>query len=153
MKANHTAADIARWFISHNHVKAMLDEADGISNLKLQKLLYYAQGAVLAITGTPLFNDDIVAWEHGPVVPAVYHLYKHNGRNGIPFTDEMRVQEKYTQEENGILEDVYNEFGQYSAWKLRNMTHEETPWKSTPKNDVISQNAIAEYFKANYVEA
>ena len=65
----------------------------------------------------------------------------------------MRVQEEYTQEENGILEDVYDEFGQYSAWKLRNMTHEETPWQSTPQNEVISQAAIADYFRANYVEA
>ena len=110
MKANHTAVDVARWFISHNHVKAMLDEADDISNLKLQKLLYYAQGAVLAITGSPLFDDDIVAWEHGPVVPTVYHLYKHNGRNGIPFTDEMRVQEEYTQEELlDFAEEIINE--------------------------------------------
>jgi uncharacterized phage-associated protein len=44
------------------------DIGDVISNLKLQKLLYYAQGFYLAIYGKALFEEDIVAWEHGPVV-------------------------------------------------------------------------------------
>lgn len=153
VNAIHTASDVAKWFISYNHTKAALEEADDISNLKLQKLLYYAQGAMLALTGRPIFVDNIVAWEHGPVVPVVYHEYKHHGRNGIPFDDSQRTSECYTEEEENILKDVYEEFGQYSAWKLRNMTHSETPWKSTEKNDIISQAVIADYFKATYCEA
>ena len=47
----------------------------------------------------------------------------------------------------GLLESVYEEFGQYSAWKLRNMTHKETPWLSTKKNDVIRLDVIEKYFK------
>lgn len=153
MNARHTAADVARWFICHNQTEALLNEGEDISNLKLQKLLYYAQGAVLAILNVPLFDDEIVAWEHGPVVVSVYHEYKSNGRNGIPFDETMFIKEEYSEEEESILTDVYEEFGQYSAWKLRNMTHRETPWQSTPKNNVISQDVIKEYFKANYVEA
>lgn len=47
-----------------------------ISNLKLQKLLYYMQGFHLAYFDTPLFDDDIEAWMYGPVVPCVYNHFK-----------------------------------------------------------------------------
>ena len=63
--AKHTAAEAAKWFLARNRITA--EEAGGeyISNLKLQKLLYYAQGCFLAVTGKPLFSDPIVAWQHG----------------------------------------------------------------------------------------
>ncbi len=65
------ARDIARWFI------AWAENVDAeVSNLKLQKLLYYAQGHRLGATGEPLFSDPIQAWAHGPVVAEVYHAYK-----------------------------------------------------------------------------
>lgn len=146
----HTASQIAKWFLAHNRT-AMDDEgAESISNLKLQKLLYYAQGCFLAVTGDSLFDDKIVAWQHGPVVERVYHDYKHNGSNGIPFDEDFDFS-KFTADENELLTEVYNVFGQYSAWKLRNMTHEETPWKSTPQNEVIDLHLIKDYFKKEYV--
>lgn len=72
----HTALEVANWFLNYNDEKMYSDGADYISNLKLQKLLYYAQGTFLAITNSPLFGDAIEAWMHGPVVPSVYHAYK-----------------------------------------------------------------------------
>ena len=150
--AKHTAKDIAKWFIKKNNVPATLYDAEDISNLKLQKLLYYAQGIYMAMTGDKLFNDDIVAWEHGPVIANVYHEYSKYGRNGIPFNESRQPLEKYTDKENNILEQVYDYFGQYSAWKLRDMTHKEKPWLSTTKNDVISPAVIKEYFSKHYVE-
>jgi len=144
--------DVAEWFLARNNEDYATGETDElISNLKLQKLLYYAQGSVLALTGEPLFEDDICAWAHGPVVPEVYRKYKNNGSNGIPFEGGF-YRNSVGEEINSILEAVYREFGQYSAWKLRNMTHKETPWLETPKNGVISKEAIKKYFLENYVE-
>ncbi|MDB6118895.1 MAG: putative prophage protein, partial [Verrucomicrobiaceae bacterium] len=75
------ALDVAKYFLS----KADADEAgDVISNLKLQKLLYYAQGFHLALTGAPLFEEDIQAWVHGPVVREVWQAFNQYGANGIP---------------------------------------------------------------------
>ena len=148
----HTASDVAKWILQRNDIEDMLGDAERISNLKLQKLLYYAQGTFLAMTGRRLFADDIVKWEHGPVVVSVYHEYSSNGRNGIIYTDEMAPQEEYTKEEESILEMVYNYFGQYSAWKLRNMSHKERPWITAAKNGVISPQVIEEYFKEVYVD-
>jgi uncharacterized phage-associated protein len=146
----HTASQVAKWFLAHNRIVADDEGAEYISNLKLQKLLYYAQGCFLAVNDKPLFTDNIVAWQHGPVVECVYHEYKINGSNGIAFNDDFDFT-AFTPEENELLQEVYDTFGQYSAWKLRNMTHEETPWKSTPQNSVISQELIRQYFKQEYL--
>lgn len=147
----YNAMDISKWFLARNKADYDLGCTDElISNLKLQKLLYYAQGCVLALTGKPLFGDDICAWEHGPVVPVVYHHYKANGSSGIVF-DEPYDENAIDVKAREILEAVYNEFAQYSAWKLRNMTHSETPWQVTAKNEVIPLDTIKSYFEENYV--
>ena len=59
--AAHSAEQIARWFLAHNRIAESSAGAESISNLKLQKLLYYAQGCFLAMTGNSLFPDKIVA--------------------------------------------------------------------------------------------
>ena len=147
---NHTASEVAKWFLAYNRDVSADEGGEYISNLKLQKLLYYAQGSFLAVTGSPLFDDPIVAWQHGPVVESVYHEYKKNGSNGIPFNDDFNF-DVFTKEENDLLTEVYDTFGQYSAWKLRNMTHNEIPWKSTHQNDIIQQSTIKSYFQQEYL--
>lgn len=146
----YAALTVAKWFLYRNQIEIDDYSADYISNMKLQKLLYYAQGASLALLDKPIFNDDIVAWEHGPVVRSVYQVYKINGSNGIEY--EYDYDGSIAKEDEDVLEQVYNIFGQYSASGLRNMTHRETPWKATRRNDVIDLNLIKEYFKEHHVE-
>ena len=132
-----------------NYILSMSEEdvGDGISNLKLQKLLYYCQGTYLAIKGTPLFEHPIEAWEHGPVVPEIYHQYKEHGSDNIPLPmDADLTPVNSNNEVKGILDDVYNVYGQFSAWRLRDMTHSEPPWKDTPINHVISHEKLKNYF-------
>jgi uncharacterized phage-associated protein len=149
MAANYTAIQIANWFLVRNRMAIEEMGGDLISNLKLQKLLYYAQGAYLAIKGTPLFDDPIVAWKHGPVVETVYHEYKSFASGGIECDDcDLPV---FDDETKNILEQVYKVFGQYSAWKLRELTHSETPWNSTEQGAEIDLTVIKDYFERNYV--
>jgi len=140
--------DVANFFLS-----AMDDDAgDLISNLKIQKLVYYAQGVHLAMFDTVLFDEDIEAWEHGPVVPSLYQEFKIFGRKAIEpnFTD-FNI-DIFSSEQKKMLQDVYNTFGQFSAWVLRNMTHDERPWLETTNNGVevhgvIQKDLLKEYFK------
>jgi len=112
---------IAKYFLS------CVDEdaEDSLSNLKRQKLLYYAQGLHLALYDEPLFCGPILAWTHGPVVAGICHKYKEFGANPIPkeeidFADyDLRTRE--------ILDEVWDVYGQFSGSKLRNMTHQESP--------------------------
>lgn len=150
-KVKMSAKDVAKWFLAYNREMMNEGDAEYIPNLKLQKLLYYAQGCFLALRDQALFDDPIVAWKHGPVVENVYHLYKENGANGIVF-DEKFDFSKIDDDVETILEEVYDVFGQYSAWKLRNMTHNETPWKSTNQNSIIPNETIKDYFLKEYVD-
>ncbi len=128
--------------------KANSDDAgDLISNLKLQKLVYYAQGFHLVIFGSVLFQEPIDAWQHGPVVEDLYHEFKQFGRNAIP-TPEYFDAEKLTTDQKELLDEVYEVYGQFSAWKLRNMTHQEAPWKEADETgSFISDKSMTEYFK------
>lgn len=122
-------------------------EGDGISNLKLQKLVYYAQGFYSAIFNKPLFENGIYAWTHGPVVPELYREYKEFGSNHIPVPTDFDIS-RLSDDEYGLINEVFEVFGQYSAWKLRNMTHEETPWLNHElQADEIPLPEIKDYFK------
>ena len=123
------------------------NDGDGISNLKLQKLVYYAQGFFTAIYDKPLFQSRIYAWAHGPVVPSLYHTYKVHGRNSITVPANFDPK-SLKGDEFDLIEEVFLEFGQFSAWKLRNMTHEESPWMNHEGDiSLIPLIEIKEYFK------
>lgn len=153
MKASKTykALDIALWFIHYSTLLSILKDEEMISNLKLQKLLYYAQGCYLGLKDEKLFNEDILAWEHGPVVDEVYQTYKEFGGKPIQVEQGDFDFENYKPIQQ-FLESIYAHFGKYSAWGLRNMTHEEDPWKNTPQSQVINTDLIKSYFKATYIQ-
>ncbi len=141
---NIPVKQVAEYFLSKNDEMA----GDCISNLKMQKLVYYAQGFVIAITGKKLFNDGIIAWQHGPVVPELYEEYKEFRSSCIPIPEKFDLCK--INSNSGlveILDDVYDIYGQFSAWKLRNMTHEEKPWLEVPINQEIKISTMKEYFK------
>ena len=136
----YKALDIANKIIS----KTDLEHGDTISNLKLQKMLYYQQGFHLAYFGTPLFDEDIVAWQYGPVVPSVYKEYKSFESNSISTSEEGI---SLSDDEEELFNNVYEEYNQFSAVALMKMTHEESPWKTTEINSVIRRDKMAAIFK------
>lgn len=128
------------------------DKCDLITNLKLQKLLYYQQGFHLAYFGTPLFEDDIEAWMYGPVVPSVYRKYNEFGRNGLFSDPEITLE--LSKEEHDLFMQVYNIYSEFSAIGLMNLTHSEDPWKNaTPgKGHVITKESMRKFFKTRFEE-
>jgi uncharacterized phage-associated protein len=97
------------------------------------------------------------AWEHGPVVKSIYNEYKSFGRKGIVPGDGINCPEdnglarpKFDRETTDMLMRVHRGFAWHTASELRNMTHSEDPWKNTPRNKVIPQSFISDYFKAHY---
>lgn len=117
-----------------------------MSNLKLQKMLYYEQGYHLAKFGTPLFEEEIEAWMYGPVVPVVYETFNSFGANGIePEKDELALSEQ----EEKLFNEVFIAYSQYSAIGLMNKTHQEKPWKTTPVKvgSIISKEKLTNFFK------
>lgn len=142
-----TAQDVADFLLTLSQP----EEGDIITNLKLQKLLYYSQGLFLALYGKELFPENIHAWHYGPVVEHVYRSYKDYGTSAIPVPKELDLS-IFSEEESDLLEEVWNVYGQFSAWKLSNMTHEEPPWKDTKQDAVISKDALRSFFKTRINE-
>ncbi len=144
MPKQYTAKQIAQYFLA----KTNEEEGDLISNLKLQKLCYYAQGLALAARGQALFPEPIEAWLHGPVVPVLYREFRAYGSNAIPAANDIDLS-VYDAADRMILDDVYDFYGQYSAWRLRQMTHQESPWRDAYVEDgdaVITHEALRSYF-------
>ena len=155
-KAPYSALDVAKWFIWRNKIEEE-KEADKLSLLKLLKLMYYAEGCSLALNDKSLFDEPIISWEHGPVVVEVYNQYKSDPFD-LPFDEnDSNINEKFCSEDIDCLEQVFQVFGVYSAWALRNKTHEEEPWLEATnggrslKNE-ISKDTMKSYFLKNYVE-
>jgi len=140
-----TAREAAKYLLTLDNS----GDGDFMSNLKLQKLLYYAQGVHLALHGTPLFPDPIEAWDHGPVCPEVYRAYKQFGGNALPPPPGFKPM-SLPQRARNVLNEVHRVFGQFAAWRLREMTHSEPPWKATfregKRNVRIPTSVLKSYF-------
>lgn len=147
--APYAARTIANWFLAWAEG---FDEAP-VSNLKLQKLLYYAQGVYLARYHAPLIREPIEAWSHGPVVSSVYHHFKSAGAGALEADDEFKWSE-VDDKTSELLASVWNTFGGYSAWKLREMTHRESPWveafDADLRSNVIPNPNIERFFEVRY---
>lgn len=134
----------------------ILCKSHEITPLALQKLLYYVQSFFYALFGYNLFTDDCQAWAHGPVYPDIYYKYKEFGYNPIdkPIEEFEDTYKSLSEEEIEFLDAVIYAFGGYSATVLKEMTHNESPWKqargSLAPNDrstnIIDRNVIQNYF-------
>lgn len=125
---------------------------DNITNLKLQKLLYYQQGYHLAKFDSPLFNEDVEAWMYGPVVPVVYDYYQQFGAQSLPVDKDVIV---LPDEEETLFYQVYDAYREFSAIGLMNMTHSEMPWTNVEPHNrgtVISQESMKAYFKTQFID-
>ena len=137
----YNAIDIAKKIIC----KTDVEHGDTLSNLKLQKLLYYMQGFHLAFFDEPFFNESIEAWTYGPVVPVVFQefkKYKKRSINPDNYHDDLVL----TDDEQQMFDMVYCEYNRYSAVALMNMTHTEGPWKDHGIGDVITNEELRTFF-------
>jgi uncharacterized phage-associated protein len=151
-----SARDVAKWFLAFAG-DLPEDDAD-MTNLKLQKLLYYAQGHWLAEHGEPLFPENIKAWTHGPVVPQVWHDYKDAGRGLLSAPSEEEFNWNCVPSEvDDFLVRIWREYSGYSASGLRSMTHSEPPWRdafaTSDESPKIGLEALLTHFRAHPLPA
>ena len=120
-----------------------------ISNLKLQKILYFIQAEFLVDVGRRCFPEIIEAWDSGPVVPEVYRKYKIYGSAHIPLGVADRVR-PIAEEEINRINGIVDSCSQYSASQLTKITHHQSPWieayKRSDLNNEITPESIRNYF-------
>ena len=134
-----------------------------IDNLKLNKIVYISLGFSLALLNKDIFNEEVQAWKYGPVIPSLFHEFKHCGKNTIrkqsteysysknkkynPVIDKQDLSLK------DVLSIVWKLYKNKTGAKLIELTHgENTPWsmsKSTPIewNTIIPKELIKKYYK------
>ena len=131
--------------------------AEEVTPLALQKMLYFAQGIHMALSGIEFFREECEAWAHGPVFKDVYDIFKNFKYNPIDDIRFAMFQNRFHElpdDEKRIVDLVVETFGMYSGKVLERITHEETPWKNArvnclpgeSSNEVISKESIKKYF-------
>lgn len=148
MKKKVNIFDVANFFLKI----VDRDLGSAITPLKMQKILYYAQGYYLARFEKPLFADDFQAWAHGPANPEIYDKYKKYGSSSI---DEV-IDDLYDfdEETTKFLYSIWETFGIYDGKYLEQLTHTEEPWINARKGYqpgercevVITKAAMKKFF-------
>lgn len=146
--ASPSASDVADYIIRWSQ-----DRGEPITNLKLQKLVYYAQAWHLALKKRELFEGDFEAWVHGPVNYPLYQRFKGLrwkpivGRPPEPPLSDSAIKH---------IDNVLEVYGADSAYDLERMTHKERPWREARGNlppdkesrNVIPAKAMRDYYRA-----
>lgn len=120
-----------------------------LTPLKLQKLLYLAQGWSFVWDNKPIFVGEFEAWQYGPVNTEVYSHFHKYGRNEIPSSEG--ISDISDTDAKSTLDAIWRDYSGYSAFTLVDLTHTQTPWKKADYyHQVISTEDIKSYFQSTY---
>ena len=117
-----SAHDVAVYIINWCHQNKI-----PITNLKLQKLLYYVQGEFSRYRKRRLIADDFYAWQLGPVIPEVYTEYSIFSSAVIP---AQKQTQSFCQEDLDIINLALEKYAHESTWNLVELSHHQDPWKN-----------------------
>ncbi|HOQ37950.1 MAG TPA: DUF4065 domain-containing protein [Acetivibrio sp.] len=119
---------VANYFLS----KIDIEAGESITPLKIQKLVCISQSWILALFKKTLFNEDIQARQHGPVIPDLYMHFKNQGFNSndsLPKVNDFDIN-IFNEEEKSVLEMVWKVYGKYDGKYLEKICHMDESWKT-----------------------
>lgn len=134
--------NVANYFLLINNSK-------NLTNLKMQKLVYYAYGWYLARYDERLFKENMEAWNEGAIIPELHHALKHHQDKLILTSEESHTTlDESTQQ---FLRNVFFQYNKYSLSQLNYLTNIDcTPWSAVFNNDtrsnIINDHLIRIYF-------
>lgn len=143
-----TANDVASVIVARN-------QRPWTDAMSLQKLLYYAQAWHLAVTGEPLFQEQVKAWRDGPVVPQVWHDRKEQSSRRSADQDLSGIELDHLA--SGLIDLVISSYGSMSAEELSALTHAEEPWlaarddlpEEAASRTPLSQELMAMFYRGH----
>lgn len=152
----YKALDIARYVINFCNAKNL-----SISNLRLQKLLYFIQANFILHNHKPCFDDTIECWKYGPVVPNVYSTFRTYGSDSIPTIEKILIfnfskskieWETFNFEfdnelDKALVEDVIMQAKNKTTSELINISHNQSPWRDNYKEGYKRELPIEDMYK------
>lgn len=139
-----TAENVAAYMLAQRRV---------MSGVRLQKLLYYAQAWHLVTMDSPLYDDDITAFEYGPVVRSVW--MKHRSKITVKWSDHLGEPDALTDAEREVVDAVLHAYRENQPFDLADLTHREDPWQDAwndPHDKRISNEAMQRYYSKDSVK-
>lgn len=166
-RGTKTSLDIAKVLLTYVNGKRIVAEENneeniviGLTQLQLQKLVYFIEGIYLVYTDNELINEKVEAWQYGPVYPTMYTHYSKYNDKIIDYNDiKVKLDEmiELTQDEKlmKVISYVYDNYAYYTGGQLVDMTHEKgTPWEKVYNKNVpnieIPKEKIKEYFNQQF---
>lgn len=142
--AKYDALDVAEYVLCYCEQTLMKP----ITNLQLQKILYYIQGRYIAQYGEPLFDNDMEAWSYGPVIPDVYYEYKKFISDPIVGI-RPKIDNLFEVNEIELIQSEVDLRYRMDVWELVRRTHNEDPWVKNYKpglKEEIPIRDLVEFF-------
>lgn len=144
MAKGHKAVDVARSIL-------WLSRDRTVYLTQLLKLVYISHGWMLGLERRPLIRDSVEAWPYGPVIPGVYHAFKHH--RGDPVPPPSRDPSVLSEPEAALVQEVLDVYGGFTSVDLSGMTHKPgTPWDVTRRTQglgsIIPNALIESYYKS-----
>lgn len=129
----------------------------GITNVKLQKLNYFAQAWSLAVRDKPLFDEDFRAWRFGPVSPELYRTHARTpslDQHSLPYGDQNQL----SPAERAVVDAVIQNYGALSGIQLSDISHQYgAPWyqvrkehglgPTDPSSAIIPKDLIKQFYR------
>ncbi len=142
--------------VAHYFLKIAAERKKAITNLKLQKLVYYAAVWYFTFFNEKLFSDRIEAWMHGPAIPRLYGHFKEFGFNPIVVENVKNMRFPFNAKQEEFLNNIWDVYGKYDAAYLEVLTHSELPWQEarrglepgTPSKRIIDIQKAKHYYAA-----
>lgn len=95
-----------------------------IDEMKLHKLLYFAQRESIIQTRNPLFDATFRGWKYGPILKEIRESYKNS--SFVPVTSSSDIDEM-----EPIVDTVFEQYAEKDSWSLSRLTHGEYSWKKS----------------------
>ncbi len=144
--------------IAYAFVKKAIEAGESITQMKVQKMVYFAHGYHLAKYGKPLIQESFEAWKFGPVVPNIYQDFKFYGSKPISDSDyeeyapKELVNYRFDEDAEDAINYTWEVTKDLSAIALSNWTHQpNSPWSNVYNPEewstLIDNYDIKEYFK------
>jgi len=136
--------------VANKFLELARESGYSLTNMQLQKLVFFAHGYHLALEGVPLYAEETKAWQFGPVIPDLYkHLQKYGKSEvteSIPTAGEVSDEEQVN-----VIDAVWDAYKGYDAWRLSDISHrKDSPWDKVWSNapfGKIDNDTVKQYYR------
>ena len=109
-------------------------KGERIDEMKLHKMLYFAQRESLIQNEEPLFAEIFYGWKFGPILKEIRNAYKENTFLEI-------ISEDVINRIKPVMDKIFEEYADKDSWSLSRLTHGEIAWKNSRKGIPDGENS------------